>query len=66
MTIYEHTAARSIEAGRVSTRGGVVRADVIVRATEAFSAEMPGLHRSVAPIYSLMIATEPLSDEFWT
>jgi glycine/D-amino acid oxidase-like deaminating enzyme len=65
VTIYEHTAARSSDAGLVQTRGGVVRADVIVRATEAFSAEMPGLRRAVAPIYSLMIATEPLSAAFW-
>jgi glycine/D-amino acid oxidase-like deaminating enzyme len=36
-----------------------------VRATEAFSAELPGLRRSVAPVYSLMIATEPLTDGFW-
>jgi glycine/D-amino acid oxidase-like deaminating enzyme len=65
MTIYEHTAARSIEAGRVQTRGGDVRAEVIVRATEAFGAEISGLRRAVAPIYSLMIATEPLSAAFW-
>ncbi len=65
VTIYEHTAVRSIEAGQLQTRGGAVRADVVVRATEAFSAEMPGLRRSVAPVYSLMIATEPLPEQFW-
>ena len=31
-----------------------------MRATEAFTAELPGLRRAVAPVYSLMIATEPL------
>ena len=42
-----------------------VRAEVVVRATEAFSAELPGLRRAIAPVYSLMIATEPLPDAFW-
>ena len=63
--IYEHTAVRAIEPGRLRTSGGVVRADVVVRATEAFSAELPGLRRALAPIYSLMIATEPLPESFW-
>jgi glycine/D-amino acid oxidase-like deaminating enzyme len=65
VTIYEHTPARAIESGRVRTTHGVVRAEIVVRATEAFSAELPGLRRAIAPVYSLMIATEPLSDAFW-
>ena len=65
VTIYEHTAVRSIEPGRVRTANGVVRAEIVVRATEAFSAELPGLRRAIAPVYSLMIATEPLPDAFW-
>ncbi len=65
VTIYEHTPALAIEPGRVRTPRGTVRAEVVVRATEAFSAELPGLERAVAPVYSLMIATEPLPEAFW-
>ena len=45
--------------------GGTVRAEVVVRATEAFTPSLPGLRRAVAPVYSLMIATEPLPEAFW-
>jgi glycine/D-amino acid oxidase-like deaminating enzyme len=38
---------------------------VIVRATEAFTARLPGHRRDVLPVYSLMIATEPLPDAMW-
>jgi glycine/D-amino acid oxidase-like deaminating enzyme len=66
VTIYEHTPVTRLEAGRVTTPQGTVRADVVVRATEAFSPALPGYERSVAPLYSLMIATEPLDDAFWS
>jgi len=32
----------------------------VIRATEGFSAGLPGAHRAVIPFYSLMIATEPI------
>lgn len=63
--IHEHTAVTAIEPGRLVTARGVVRAEYVVRATEAFSAQLPGNARSVVPIYSLMIATEPLPASFW-
>ncbi|MDQ3752702.1 MAG: FAD-binding oxidoreductase [Actinomycetota bacterium] len=63
--IYEHTAASSIEPGMVNTPNGVVRADVIVRATEGYTPGLPGMKRRIVPLYSLMIATEPLPESFW-
>jgi glycine/D-amino acid oxidase-like deaminating enzyme len=63
--IYEQTPALAIEPGSVRTPAGRVRADVIVRATEAYTARLPGLRRVVAPVYSLMVATEPLPQAFW-
>jgi glycine/D-amino acid oxidase-like deaminating enzyme len=63
--IFEKTRATELGAGWVRTEQGIVRADVVVRATEAFTSSLPGLRRSIVPIYSLMIATEPLPDEFW-
>jgi glycine/D-amino acid oxidase-like deaminating enzyme len=36
-----------------------------VRATEAYTADLPGMHRELVPLYSLMIATEPLGQSVW-
>ncbi len=36
-----------------------------MRATEAYTARLPGHRRNCAPIYSLMVATEPLDGEQW-
>jgi glycine/D-amino acid oxidase-like deaminating enzyme len=63
--IYEKTAALSVEPGIVRTPYGDVRAEVVVRATEGYTPDLPGFHRDVIPMYSLMVATEPLSDEVW-
>ena len=63
--LYEQTTVSVIEAGRVVTDRGTIRADVVVRATEGFTPSLRGERRTVVPIYSLMIATEPLSEETW-
>jgi glycine/D-amino acid oxidase-like deaminating enzyme len=69
--LYEHTEVLSIDAGvagdppSVRTRGGTVRAEYVVRATEAWTPTLPGLERTIVPVYSLMVATEPLGAEFW-
>jgi len=63
--IYEQTRALAVEPGRVRTEHGDLRAEVVLRATEGFSARLPGLRRSVAPVYSLMIATEPVPADVW-
>jgi glycine/D-amino acid oxidase-like deaminating enzyme len=63
--IYEQTAATTIEPRRVVTPRGTIRADVVVRATEGFTPRLPGEHRAVVPVYSLMVATEPLPAEMW-
>jgi len=64
--VYEQTAVRSIEPGSVATDAGRVRADVVVRATEAYTARLPGHRRVLAPVYSLMVVTEPLPESFWS
>ncbi len=65
VTIHENTPVTAIEPGRAVTPYGVVRADVVVRATEGFTPALPGYERAVAPVYSLMVATEPLSEQTW-
>ncbi len=44
----------------VRTGHGAVRAGVVVRATEGFTPQLPGEAHLGAPVYSLMVATEPL------
>jgi glycine/D-amino acid oxidase-like deaminating enzyme len=70
-TIVEHTAAIDVRPGSPASRPsvitdhGVVRADVVVRATEAYTRDLPGMRRALVPLYSLMVATEPLSAAAW-
>ncbi len=52
-------------AARVVTDRGVVTAGVVVRATEAYTRDLAGHRRTLVPLYSLMIATEPLSAGVW-
>jgi glycine/D-amino acid oxidase-like deaminating enzyme len=63
--VYEQTPAREIHPGRVVSASGTVRARYVVRATEGYTPQLPGLERALAPVYSLMIATEPLPEDVW-
>ncbi len=63
--IYEQTPVTSLEPHRVRTPRGTVAADVVVRATEGYTASLKGHRRRVAPVYSLVIATEPLPQRTW-
>ena len=65
VTIHEKTGVTRIEPRRAVTRSGSVDAGVVVQATEGYGAELPGRRRRLVPLYSLMIATEPLSDDNW-
>ncbi len=69
--IFEQTAVTRILPGRhgrqaeVVTVAANVHADFVVRATEGFTPNLPRERRTVVPLYSLMIATEPLERDFW-
>ena len=71
VSLFENTAVTRIVPGSSTRRakvisvGGTVSANVVVRATEGFTPTLPGERRTVAPLYSLMIATEPQSAAFW-
>jgi glycine/D-amino acid oxidase-like deaminating enzyme len=49
--------------------GGTARVDVraraVVQATEAFTVKLPGHHRDFMPVFSHMVATEPLDEATW-
>lgn len=70
-TIYENTRALAVVAATSSRRAqvltvhGTLLADYVVRATEGFTSALAHQRRSVVPLYSLMIATEPLSAQWW-
>ncbi len=69
--VYEDTHVtrvrprRSGHPAEVITVGGTVHARYVVRATEGYTPTLPGQRRVVVPIYSLMVATDPLPPAFW-
>jgi glycine/D-amino acid oxidase-like deaminating enzyme len=63
--IYESTEVTAIEARRARTPHGDVTARWVVRATEGFSAQLPGLARLILPMNSSMIVTAPLDADTW-
>ena len=63
--IFEQSAVTRIEPGRVVTAEGTVRAEMILRATEGYTPSLTGEKRTVVPVYSLVLATEPLPASTW-
>jgi glycine/D-amino acid oxidase-like deaminating enzyme len=63
--IYEQTPVTEISQGRATTESGTVTAPIVLRATEGFTAALPGLRRRWLPMNSSMIATEPISADLW-
>jgi glycine/D-amino acid oxidase-like deaminating enzyme len=63
--IYEGTPVSEIRPRRALTPAGAVRARWVVRATEGYTAGLPGLRRALVPMNSSMIITEPLPRETW-
>lgn len=63
--VHGGTTVTEIDERRLVTDRGTIRADVVVRATEGYTMQLPGQRRALLPIYSLMIATEPLDDATW-
>jgi len=65
VNIYEQTAVTGIEKGRLTTNRGIVEAETIVRATEGFTAGIPGEERTWLALNSAQIVTEPVPAELW-
>lgn len=63
--IVEGTEVLSHDKGRVVTNRGVVRAPIILRCTEGFTAGIEGHEREWVPLNSAQIATVPLPPEVW-
>ena len=63
--IHEGTEVLSYGPGRVVTAQGVLQAGIILRATEGFTATLPGHRRDWLPLNSAQIVTPPLPPEVW-
>jgi glycine/D-amino acid oxidase-like deaminating enzyme len=63
--IYEQTEVLDWEPHAVRTARGAVSAGHVIIATEGYGALLPKSRRSILPLYSLMIATEPVPDSIW-
>ncbi len=59
--IAEGVTVFDVEPRRVVTGAGTIRAEVVVLATEAYTATLPAHRRDVLPLYSMMVGSEPLS-----
>ena len=64
--LFEGTTALDLRPGEVRTDRGTVKAPLVVRATEAWTPRLPGSRRDVVPVYSLVVATEPLPAAVWS
>ena len=65
VAIYEQTEVLRWGSGEVHTTRGTVHCSTVVVALEGYGATLAQAHRTVLPLYSLMIATEPLDDATW-
>ena len=63
--IHEGTPVIGLDRAGVRTASGSVRAASTVLATEAWTSTLPGQRRRTIPVYSLMVATEPLDPTVW-
>ena len=63
--IHERTPVTAIRPHEALTPAGGVRARWVVRATEGYTASLPGLKRALVPMNSSMIVTEPLTPAAW-
>ncbi len=63
--LREHRRPRARASGFVRCAGGTVRADVVLGATESYTTQLPPERLRYLPLYSLMIATEPLPESVW-
>ncbi|MGH3475153.1 MAG: NAD(P)/FAD-dependent oxidoreductase [Aeromicrobium sp.] len=63
--ILEDTKVSRIESGAATTPVGVVRARVVLRCLEGYTASIRGQRRSLLPMNSAIVITEPLPSDAW-
>ncbi len=63
--LYEGTAVHEVRPGVADTEVGEVRARWVVSALEGYTAGLAGRKRTLVPLNSSMIVTEPLGEALW-
>ena len=63
--ILEQTRVLDFAPGEVTTHRGRLRAGNILRTTEGYTDSIRGSSRRLLPLYSMVIATEPLAPGLW-
>ena len=63
--VVESTPVLDIQGRTATTARGTVTADAVIRATEGYTDSLAGHKRRLVPLYSMMIATEPLPEAVW-
>ena len=60
--IYENSSVTQYQSGSIKIDHITCRAQLIIRATEGFTSSIKTHRRTLAPLYSYMIATSPLTE----
>ena len=63
--IFERSPVSAYAGGTVRTNAGLARADTVILATEGYGPVLPDRGRTVVPVHSMMVATEPLPEELF-
>lgn len=65
VTIYESTAVHRLSSGVATSDRGTVKAPIVLRCTEGFTASLAGQRRKLLPLNSAMVVTAPLPPDVW-
>lgn len=65
VVIYEGTTAIEVKDHRVVTDRGVLQADTVVQALEGYTGSLRGERRTMLPMNSSIVVTEPLNADMW-
>jgi len=63
--IFEGTAVRELQPGTALTDRGTVRAPAVLSCVEGFTPSLRGARRTLLPLNSAIVVTEPLDDATW-
>mgnify|MGYP001827072765 CR=1 FL=1 len=61
--IFEQTPVVSLDRQGFTTPAGRVKAGITILATEGYTRTIKGLERKLIPVHSMMVVTEPLSEQ---
>lgn len=65
VTIHEQSRVTNLGQHEATTDQGAIEAPIIVCATEGYAEDFHDFRKHVLPVQSLVIATEPLTDDVW-